>query len=154
MVTMHSESRVTVAAVLAGTLLAALLAIASCRSTREPAPQPATANVRELLVTAHAYNSVPEQTDARPRETASGAHLRPGMRAIAVSEDLLSMGLDYGTRVSIESLDGEWVVLDRMGDGHQRSIDVYMGGDREAAERFGKRRVRLRWQPESASAQR
>ncbi|RIL02357.1 MAG: hypothetical protein DCC71_16500 [Proteobacteria bacterium] len=122
--------------------------MASCRSDRAQAPRPEAKPVRELIVTAHAYNSVPEQTDARPRETASGEILRPGMRAIAVSADLLAMGLDYGSRVSIESLEGEYVVLDRMGDGHRRSIDVYMGDDRAAAERFGKRKLRLRWLPD------
>jgi 3D (Asp-Asp-Asp) domain-containing protein len=111
------------------------------------APPPETAGARELEVTARAYNSLPEQTDGDPARTASGAQLRPGMRAIAVSEDLLAMGLGYGTRVIIEGLSGEWVVLDRMGSRHRRAIDVYLGEDRESAVRFGERRVRIRWSP-------
>lgn len=66
------------------------------------------------------------------------------MRALAVSPDLLSMGLDYGTRVEIEG-HGTWTVLDRMADSHTRAIDLYMGDDRDAALAFGKRRVRIRW---------
>jgi 3D (Asp-Asp-Asp) domain-containing protein len=29
----------------------------------------------------------------------------------------------------------------------RQRIDVYMGDDRTAAERFGERRVRIRWRP-------
>jgi 3D (Asp-Asp-Asp) domain-containing protein len=126
--------------------------LAACATARRPTPPdaaapPPEAAVRELEVEAHAYNSLPEQTDGDPALTASGARLRPGMRAIAVSEDLLAMGLGYGTRVTIEGLPGEWTVLDRMGPRHRRAIDVYLGEDREQALRFGERRVRIRWSP-------
>lgn len=95
-------------------------------------------------MTAHAYTSRVEETDSQPTLAASGERLRPGMRAIAVSPDLLAMGIDYGTRVELEGL-GEWIVLDRMGDAHRRAVDLYMGEDRDAALAFGKRRVKLRW---------
>ena len=124
-----------------------LCVFASCARERPGGvpPPAAQANVREISVTAHAYNSKPEQTDGRPTETASGDYLRPGMRAIAVSQDLLDMGLAYGTHVSIEGLGDDWVVLDRMADSHRRAIDIYMGNDEAAAERFGTRSVKLRW---------
>jgi 3D (Asp-Asp-Asp) domain-containing protein len=127
-------------------LLAVSLLLAACASRRpvaapQPPPPPAA---RELDVTAHAYTSSVAETDAQPTLAASGERLRPGMRALAVSPDLLAMGIDYGTRVSVNGL-GEWIVLDRMGDEHRRAIDLYMGEDRDAARRFGKRRVRIRW---------
>lgn len=125
--------------------LAAVILVTGCASRRPAAPAPEhRGGVQELLVTAHAYTSSVAETDATPTLSASGTELRPGMRALAVSADLLSMGLAYGTMVEIEGL-GEWVVLDRMGDVHRRSIDLYMGDDRQAALRFGKRRVRIRW---------
>jgi 3D (Asp-Asp-Asp) domain-containing protein len=108
------------------------------------ASKPPPTGARDLVVTAHAYTSRPEETDAQPALAASGQRLRPGMRALAVSPDLLAMGLDWGTRVEVEG-HGIWVVLDRMGDGHRRAIDLYMGLDRDAALAFGKRRVRIRW---------
>lgn len=122
---------------IAHALLVAFLA-QGCAGARRPHP-------RELEVTAHAYNSLPAQTDGDPALTASGERLRPGLRAIAVSEDLLAMGLAYGTRVSIDGLEGEWVVLDRMASHHRRAIDVYLGEDEAAARRFGKRRLTIRW---------
>jgi hypothetical protein len=42
-----------------------------------------------LRVTATAYNSLPGQTDNTPDLAAWGDRLRPGMKAIAVSRDLL-----------------------------------------------------------------
>jgi len=48
---------------------------------------------RSLKVTATAYNSLPGQTQGDPRLTAWGETLKPGMQAIAVSRDLIRMGL-------------------------------------------------------------
>jgi 3D (Asp-Asp-Asp) domain-containing protein len=104
-----------------------------------------------LLVTATAYNSLPGQTEGDPSLAAWGDRLEPGMRAIAVSRDLLALGLAYRSRVRIEGLPGEYLVLDKMGPRWQRRIDIYMGNDREAALLWGKRSVRIAWSPESAS---
>lgn len=98
-----------------------------------------------LRVSASAYNSLPEQTDDTPFLTASGVILEPGMRVIAVSPDLLEMGLRYGMVVEIEGQPGEWRVVDRMANRWQRSIDLYMGEDRTAARAWGRRMVTIRW---------
>jgi 3D (Asp-Asp-Asp) domain-containing protein len=117
-------------------------------SVPPPAPPPAPPPLaRELEVTASAYNSVAEQTDGHPAVTASGERLRPGMRALAVSDDLFESGLDFGTRVEIDGLPGEWIVMDRMHSRWRRKIDVYMGHDEAAALAFGEKKVRIRWRP-------
>jgi 3D (Asp-Asp-Asp) domain-containing protein len=133
-------------ALTAGGLLAAACAGPGVRPAPRPAAPPPP-RVHEMHVTATAYNSVPEQTDGHPALTASGERLRPGMRAIAVSPDLEHAGLDFGTRVEIEGLAGEWVVLDRMPPRWRRKIDVYLGTDEAAARDFGERRLRIRWRP-------
>jgi len=69
------------------------------------------------------------------------------VRALAVSDDLFESGIGFGARVEIEGLPGEWIVMDRMHSRWRRKIDVYLGNDLEAAKRFGKKRVRIRWQP-------
>jgi len=69
------------------------------------------------------------------------------VRALAVSDDLFESGLGFGARVEIEGLPGEWIVMDRMHSRWRRKIDVYLGSDLEAAKHFGKKRVRIRWQP-------
>jgi 3D (Asp-Asp-Asp) domain-containing protein len=104
-----------------------------------------------VTVTATAYNSLPGQTAGDPTLAAWGDRLRPGMRAIAVSHDLIELGLTHGTRVQIEGLDGVYEVLDRMPRRWRRRIDIYMGTDREAALDWGKRKVRVTWS-EPASA--
>ena len=109
--------------------------------------RPATGLPGELEVTATAFNSLPGQTDGSPKRTASGERLRPGMRVLAVSQDLFERGLAFGAVVRIEGVEGEWRVADRMASRWSRRIDVYMGDDREAARRFGERRVRIRWRP-------
>jgi 3D (Asp-Asp-Asp) domain-containing protein len=102
--------------------------------------------MRSVVVDATAYNSLPEQTGEDPTLSASGHRLAPGMRAIAVSPDLVPLGLVHGRKVRIDGLDGEWVVRDRMPARWKRRIDVYLGEDLGAARAFGRRRVRIHWQ--------
>ncbi len=74
-----------------------------------------------------------------------GDRLEPGMRAIAVSRDLIFIGLGHGTRVQIEGLPGEYTVRDKLAARWEKRIDIYMGTDREAALQWGKRSVRISW---------
>ena len=134
----------------AGIVVALALAVGSCapsrRSTTLAPSAPPRPQLQSLRVTATAFNSVPEQTDAKPTDTAFGGQLRPGMNAIAVSDDLYAMGLREGTRVRIDGLPGEWKVADRMDSRWRRRIDIYMGQDETAAKRFGRREVTMHWQ--------
>lgn len=98
-------------------------------------------------VVASAYNSLPGQTSGDPNLGAWGDRLVPGMKAIAVSRDLLELGLVRGTRVRIEGLPGEYVVLDKMGARWKDHIDLYMGEDVRAARQWGRRVVRIHWSP-------
>jgi len=105
---------------------------------------------RSLVVMASAYNSLPEQTAGDPRLAAWGDVLEPGMKAIAVSRDLIELGLVHGARVRIEGLPGEYAVLDKMARRWRRKIDIYMGDDVEAARAWGVREVRIHWRPPAA----
>lgn len=96
-------------------------------------------------VTASAYNSLPGQTDSRPNEAAWGDTLEPGMKAIAVSSDLLAMGLTRNTHVKIKGLPGTYRVLDRMPNRWSNKIDIYMGTDRQKALQWGRRNVEISW---------
>ena len=99
-----------------------------------------------IEVTASAYNSHPNQTDETPYVAAWGDRLKPGMRAIAVSRDLIPMGFVRGARVRIEGFPGRrFVVLDKMHYRWRRRIDIYMGDDIEAARKWGRRRLRVHW---------
>jgi 3D (Asp-Asp-Asp) domain-containing protein len=115
--------------------------LSACASSR-PAPRPPTA--RDFEVEATAYNSRSGQADGDPQETAFGMRLRPGMRVIAVSDDLYEQGLREGVRVRIDELPGVWEVGDRMASRWRKRIDVYMGDDEAAARQWGTRRVKLR----------
>ncbi|GGB97981.1 lipoprotein [Marinobacterium zhoushanense] len=98
-----------------------------------------------MTVTASAYNSLPEQTNSEPRTAAWGDKLKPGMKAIAVSDDLLREGLTHGTEVRIKGLKGRYVVLDKMHPRWERKIDIYMGEDLDAALQWGVRKVQITW---------
>jgi len=98
-----------------------------------------------LTVTATAYNSLPGQTQGNPKLTAWGDKLVPGMKAIAVSRDLLSMGLTRGVRVKIEGLPGTYVIKDKLHARWKRRIDIYMGTDIKAARQWGRRKVTISW---------
>jgi 3D (Asp-Asp-Asp) domain-containing protein len=120
-------------------LLCALLFTSAC-ATLGPSG-------RQLVVTATAYNALPDQTQGDPEIGAWGDHLHPGVRAIAVSPDLLALGLVRNSRVRIEGLGGEYRVLDKMPRRWERRIDIFMGKDRRAARTWGKRLVRIQWAP-------
>lgn len=98
-----------------------------------------------MRVTATAFNSVPAQTDLNPSIAAWGDQLKPGMKVVAVSHDLLDAGLTRGTSLRIEGLEGEYVVLDKTASRHTRRIDIYMGTDVEKARQFGVRQRRIFW---------
>jgi 3D (Asp-Asp-Asp) domain-containing protein len=130
----------------------ALLAVVLLASLAPARAGEAPARV-SLNVMATAYNSTHAQTDGTPHVGAWGDHLdeaiRPGLRVIAVSPDLLKKGLRRGQRVRIHGLKGEFVVLDKMPRRWQNRIDIYMHKDLRAARQWGRRRVRISWTPET-----
>jgi len=97
----------------------------------------------KIDVIATAYNSVPSQTDRTPDRAAWGDRLKPGMKSIAVSRDLLKMGFTRGVKVKIEGLPGTYVVLDKMHKRWKKKIDIYMGKNVKKARNWGKRRVTI-----------
>ena len=109
-------------------------------------------NTNSLEVTATAYTSNPKETDSTPSLAAWGDTLKPGMKVIAVSKDLIKMGLSHGVdvsidgiHVSIDGIEGKYKVLDKMHNKWRRKIDIYMGKDIEKAKEWGKRKVIIRW---------
>lgn len=101
----------------------------------------------KLEVTATAYNSLPTQTHSQhPAITAWGDTLKPGMKAVAVSRDLIEKGLTHGTTIRINGLEGEYVVLDKMNKRWEKKIDIYMGRNVEKALRWGRREVIISWE--------
>ncbi len=108
---------------------------------------------KKLEVTATAFNSLPAQTNKdHPTTTAWGEELKPGMKCIAVSRDLLQMGLKQNSRVKIEGLPGTYRVADKMNQRWQKRIDIYMGNDKEAAVEWGKKTVTISWKVEADAA--
>lgn len=99
-----------------------------------------------LEVEATAYTSTPGETDSTPSLAAWGDTLKPGMKAIAVSRDLIAAGLKHRTKVRISGFEGEYLVLDKMNKRWEKKIDIYMGKDREKALQWGKRKVTIYWQ--------
>lgn len=115
--------------------VACLLLLAGCGASAAHA-----AEWRALRVVASAYNSLPSQTTRkRPAVAAWGNKLKPGMRAIAVSRDLIRKGLKRGTRVRIQGLPGVYVVRDKMAPRWRNKIDIYMGRDVARARDYGVR---------------
>lgn len=102
---------------------------------------------KELKVSATAYNSLSWQTDREsPNVGAWGDSLKPSMKVIAVSRDLIDSGLVHNTKVIIEELNDTFIVKDKMHRRWKRKIDVYMGIDIKKARAFGKRELSIKWQ--------
>ena len=127
--------------IVASFFLSASLIFTSC-SAIQKMPQE---KQQALLVTATAFNSLPKQGQGNPNIGAWGDRITPGMNVVAVSGDLLSLGLTRGAKVRIEGLRNEYVVLDRMPAKWKKRIDIYMGNDVKAARSWGRREVNIYW---------
>ena len=119
-----------------------------CCKKQEPKP---TYNWQTIQVTATAYNSLAYQTSSNPHITAFGDSLKPGLKYIAVSRDLLTLGLTHNTPVAIKGLEGLYIVKDKMNRRWRNRIDIYMGVDVKAAREWGRRKVTITYGIENPS---
>ena len=103
---------------------------------------------KSIEVTASAYNSLTYQTSSNPHITAFGDSLKPGLKYIAVSRDLLKNGLSHNTLVKIEGLEGTYLVKDKMNRRFRNKIDLYMGTNVKAARKWGRRKVKISYRIE------
>lgn len=110
------------------------------------AKQTPTPKKQTLKVTATAYTSSKRETDSTPFLAAWKNKLKPGIKSIAVSRDLLALGLTNGAEVSIDGLEGKYKVLDKMNKRWEKKIDIYMGLNRKKAINWGKQTVTIRWE--------
>ena len=103
---------------------------------------------QSLTVTASAYTSTREETDSTPNQAAWGDMLKPGMKSIAVSRDLIKLGLSHQQEVRIKGFEGTFRVLDKMNKRWKNRIDIYMGNDVKAAKKWGRKKVRIQYRLE------
>nr|WP_313809973.1 hypothetical protein [Allomuricauda sp.] len=95
-----------------------------------------------LEVTASAYNSVSWQTtEENPNIAAWGDTLKPGMKSIAVSRDLIKLGLIHNTKVLLDTFPDTFYVKDKMNRRWKNRIDIYMGNDIKMAREWGKKKL-------------
>lgn len=103
---------------------------------------------KTIQVKASAYNSIEAQTKKGNVGLAAwGDMLKPGMKAIAVSRDLIKKGLTHNTKVKIEGLDGIYVVKDKMHSRWRNKIDIYMGVDVKKARKWGIKKLNISYLP-------
>ncbi|QCX00058.1 hypothetical protein FGM00_08060 [Aggregatimonas sangjinii] len=105
---------------------------------------------KSLPVKVSAYNSVSWQTDGKPNLAAWGDTLKPGMKCIAVSRDLIGLGLDHNTQVKIEGFDGIYLVKDKMNSRYTNKIDIFMGKDVEKAREWGNQELTIQYRVEKS----
>ncbi len=98
---------------------------------------------KPLEVTVSAYNSVSWQTSGNPNIAAWGDTLKPGMKSVAVSRDLLQLGLTHNTQIKIEGLDSIYLVKDKMHSRWSNRIDLYMGKDVKKAREWGRKKLTI-----------
>ena len=127
-------------------LAATTILLSSCPGDSEPQTRYIT---KTIEVTASAYNSLHWQTEGNPNITAFGDTLKPGMKVIAVSRDLLDSGLVHNTQLTIDNLPGVYTVKDKMHSKHRRKIDIYMGTNLDSARNWGRRKVKITWVTDS-----
>ncbi len=121
-----------------------LVLICLLGSCKDPNELDESYDWKPLRVTATAYNSVPGQTSfEHPEITAWGDSIKPGVKWIAVSRDLLKKGLDYNTLVKIDTFKGVYIVKDKMHPKWRNRIDIYMDKDVNKAKEWGRRKINI-----------
>lgn len=100
---------------------------------------------KALRVKALAYTGCTTKSKRSPRG-AWGDPLTPGVKAVAISPDLMKFGLDHGDTIRIEGLPGEYKVLDVMHGRHAKAIDIFYGDDECGAREWGNRSLTITWQ--------
>lgn len=121
-------------------LVLVFLATASCGSTTED-----QYIWKPLTVTATAYNSTTAQTFGDPFIAAWGDSLSVQIPSIAISRNLLQLGLKRDTPVKIDGFDGIFLVRDKMHSKWKNRIDIYMGTDIQKARAWGRRKLTIRY---------
>ena len=99
----------------------------------------------ELEVVATAYNSTKWQTDGNPNITAWGDTLKADTKSIAVSKDLIKLGLKHNTKVKIEGFNGIYLVNDKMHWKWKNRIDIYFGDNVKSAREWGRKKVKIQY---------
>ena len=127
-------------------LLLSIVLLSGCTQDKlTPKPKKPEVKKNILVVTATAYTSCHRETDRTPYLAAWNNRLKPSVKSIAVSRDLLKRGLTNGTKVKISGLKGHYVVLDKMNKRWKKKIDIYMGCNLKKAKRWGERKVTIIW---------
>mgnify|MGYP001593081784 FL=1 len=96
----------------------------------------AATKTREMIVSATAYSSTPDQTDDSPFVTAWNTRVRDGIVAANF--------LPFGTRIKIPEIYGDkiFVVEDRMNRRYWHKVDIWFP-DRQSALEFGLRTIKI-----------
>ena len=100
-----------------------------------------------MEVVGTAYNALPGQTQGDPEIGAWGDKLDMNIPSIAVSRDLIEIGLVHNAKVRIDGFPEYYLVRDKLNKRFTKQIDIFMGLDRDAAIEFGKKTVRIYWTP-------
>ena len=100
-----------------------------------------------MEVVGTAYNALPGQTQGDPEIGAWGDKLDVNIPSIAVSRDLIELGLVHNAKVRVNGFSGYYLVRDKLNKRFTKQIDIFMGLDRDAAIEFGKKTVRIYWTP-------
>ncbi|MAS11597.1 MULTISPECIES: 3D domain-containing protein [Gammaproteobacteria] len=104
-----------------------------------------------MEVTATSFTLAEEETKrGNVGLTAFGDQLEPGDKAIAVSRDLIRMGLTHGTKVRVEGLPGTYTVQDKMNKRWKNKIDILFKKRSRALE-WGRQNIEIEYQVADAS---
>ncbi|GAB3327373.1 hypothetical protein GCM10027429_01110 [Marivirga atlantica] len=123
-------------------LLIVILLVA-CGPKSDQAPEPVVV-YDTMQVTSTAYNSTEAQTKKGNIGLAAwGDTLKPGMRALAISRDLIDSGLVHNTEVYIDGFDEPFFVKDKMNKRWTNKVDIYMGLDIDSARSWGKQQIEI-----------
>ncbi|UAB83341.1 3D domain-containing protein [Zunongwangia sp. SCSIO 43204] len=106
-----------------------------------------------LQVTVSAFNSVRYQTAGNnPNVAAWGDTLKPGMNAVAISRDLMDLGLGHNDKIKIQGFDSIFTIKDKMHYRWRKRVDIFMGKDIQKAKNFGRKKLEIYYLKKDSTA--
>ncbi len=121
------------------------IALAMAVGGTTPVYADSAANWETLEVTATSFTLAEEETkQGNIGLTAFGEQLEPGDKAIAVSRDLIRLGLTHGTKVRVEGLPGTYTVQDKMHRRWRNKIDILFA-KRKRALKWGRKNIEIQY---------
>ena len=74
------------------------------------------------------------------------------MNAVAISRDLMDLGLGHNDKIKIQGFDSIFTIKDKMHYRWRKRVDIFMGKDIQKAKNFGRKKLEIYYLKKDSTA--